>query len=109
MTTKQTAQNRWNTVVDVLEHRFHDADVQAARAVYAAVAAHRLKGQPVWPMAVAPPGSLKTEILDALNGLPNVHFIDSVTPNTFISGQIVEGPGGRAPSRAPDPGATARR
>ena len=99
MTTKQTAQNRWNTVVDVLQHRFHDADVQAARAVYAAVAAHRLKGQPVWPMAVAPPGSLKTEILDAMRGLPYVHFIDSVTPNTFISGQIVEGPqGGPAPS-----------
>ena len=98
MTTKQTAQNRWDNVVDVLQHRFHDADVQAARAVYAAVAAHRLKGQPVWPMAVAPPGSLKTEILDALNGLPNVHFIDSVTPNTFLSGQIVEGPSSRPPS-----------
>ncbi len=98
MTANKTAQRRWNKVVDVLEHRFHEVDVQAARAVYASVAAHRLKGQPVWPMAVAPPGSLKTEILDALNGLPNVHFIDSVTPNTFLSGQIVEGPSSRPPS-----------
>ncbi len=82
-----------------MQRRFHDADVQGARSVYAAVAAHRLQGQPVWPMAVAPPGSLKTEILDALRGLPDVHFIDSVTPNTFISGQILEGQqqGGQAP------------
>ena len=98
MTENRFAQQRWDKVRKVLERRFHDADVQAARAVYAAVAAHRLKGQPVWPMAVAPPGSLKTEILDALRGLPNIHFIDAVTANTFISGQIVDGPADRAPS-----------
>ena len=98
MTTNRFAQQRWDKVRKVLERRFHEADVQAARAVYAAVAAHRLKGQPVWPMAVAPPGSLKTEILDALRGLPDTHFIDSVTENTFISGQILEGQhGGQAP------------
>ena len=88
--SSQSGQQRWNAVVEVMRRRFHGADVQAARVVYASVAAHRLKGQPVWPMAVAPPGSLKTEILDALHGLPHVHFIDSVTPNTFISGQILE-------------------
>ena len=93
--SSKSGQQRWNAVVGVLEQRFHEADVQGARAVYAAVAAHRLQGQPVWPMAVAPPGSLKTEILDALRGLPHVHFIDSVTPNTFISGQILEGQQGR--------------
>ena len=96
MTANSSAQ--WDTVVEVMRRRFHEADVQGARAVYAAVAAHRLKGQPVWPMVVAPPGSLKTEILDALHGLPHVYFIDSVTPNTFISGQIVDGPAARAPS-----------
>ena len=81
----------WARVVDVMRTHFHKPDVQGARAVYAAVAAHRLNGQPVWPMAVAPPGSLKTEVLDALLDLQDVHFIDSVTPNTFISGQIREG------------------
>ena len=96
--SSQSGQQRWNAVVEVMRRRFHGADVQAARVVYASVAAHRLEGQPVWPMAVAPPGSLKTEILDALHGLPHVHFIDSVTPNTFISGQIVEGGEGRSPS-----------
>ena len=39
-------------------------------------------------MLVAPPGSLKTELLNALDGLPTLHMIDSVTPQTFISGQL---------------------
>ena len=85
------SQDRWDRVVTVLRTHYHEPDVQGARVVYAAVAAHRLAGQPVWAMVVAPPGSLKTETLGALQGLPNVHFIDTVTPNTFISGQIQEG------------------
>jgi hypothetical protein len=39
-------------------------------------------------MYVAPPGSLKTEILTALDGLPGVRLVDQITRNTFISGQI---------------------
>lgn len=89
----------WQRVVSVMQTHFHEPDVQGARAVYAAVAAHQLEGQPVWPMIVAPPGSGKTETLDPLQGLEGVHFIDSVTPNTFISGQIQEDKsGGRASS-----------
>src|SRR6185437_15022595 len=48
-------------------------------------------GPSVWPMLVAPPGSMKTELIDALDGLPSVHLIDRVTPNTFLSGQIKDG------------------
>jgi hypothetical protein len=39
-------------------------------------------------MLVAPPGSMKTELLNGLTGLPNVHFVDQLTPQTFLSGQI---------------------
>jgi hypothetical protein len=81
---------KWEAVVAALRKHFHQPDLQAARALYAAVAAHGLKGQPVWPMAVAPPGSMKTELLKGLDGLPNVHSIDAVTSKTFISGQIRE-------------------
>jgi hypothetical protein len=59
--------------------------------LYSAVAAHKLTGAPVWTMLVAPPGSMKTELLMALEGLPSVHFVDQVTPNTFISGFIDDG------------------
>src|SRR3954468_8896931 len=58
------------------------------RCRYAAVAAHDLTGQPVWPMAVAPPSTMKQELIRALDGLPLVHSIDEVTQKTFISGQI---------------------
>lgn len=78
----------WDQVVDVLHTHFHDPDVEAARVLYSAVAAHHLKGQPVWPMAIAPPSTMKTELISALDGLPSVFSIDSVTPKTFISGQI---------------------
>jgi hypothetical protein len=41
-------------------------------------------------MAVAPPSTMKTELIRALDGLPRVHSIDTLTPKTFISGQIRE-------------------
>ena|ERR1022692_2001486 len=62
--------------------------MQSARAVYAAVAAHRLMGVPCWLINVTPPGSIKTELIDGLKGVPGFHSIDKVTPGTFISGQI---------------------
>jgi len=81
----------WARIEQVLLEHYHDPDLQAARAVYASVAAHTLKGPPVWPMAVAPPGSMKTDLLAALDGLTHIHLIDRVTPNTFLSGQIKDG------------------
>lgn len=89
---RNSKQTHWEKVVQVLKKHYYEPDIEAARILYAAVAAHELKGQPVWPMAVAPPGSMKSELVSALDGLHNVHVLDSVTPKTFISGQIVEGP-----------------
>ena len=81
----------WAGVAAALRKHLYKPDVQAARGLYAALAAHSLPGQPVWPMLVAPPGSMKTDLLAALDGLPGVHLIDRVTPNTFLSGQIKDG------------------
>lgn len=39
-------------------------------------------------MGIAPAGSMKTEILKSLDGLPSVHLVDEVTANTFISGKL---------------------
>ena len=88
----------WRVVKDVLVKHFHKPDVQAVRAVLAAVAAHDLSGAPVWPMIVAPPGSAKTTTLQPLEALPRIHLIDKLTPNTFLSGQIADGPTQRKPS-----------
>src|SRR4051812_35127371 len=46
----------WVHVEIALYDHFYEPDVQAARAFYAAMAAHDLpRGQPVWPMVIAPP------------------------------------------------------
>ena len=79
---------RWEAVVNTLKTHYYEPDLGAARVLYASVAAHDLDGQPVWPMAVAPPGSMKSELITALDGMPNVFLVDAVTPKTFLSGQI---------------------
>jgi hypothetical protein len=78
----------WKAVEDALLSHHHKPDLQAAVAVCASLAAHRLKGAPVWPMLVAPPGSMKTHLLGGFDGLNGIHFIDQITPKTFISGQL---------------------
>ncbi len=87
-----TAQERhWQQLVAIVFEHFHDPDIQALRAIYAAVAAHGLAGASVWLMLIGPPGSMKTEVVTALEGIDGIHLIDELTPNTFISGQIQEG------------------
>jgi hypothetical protein len=81
-------ESKWAAVVRVLRKHYHEPDIKAARALYAAVAAHDLAGQPVWPMAIAPPGSMKSELITALEGMPNVFLVDALTTKTFLSGQI---------------------
>jgi hypothetical protein len=49
--------------------------------------ANFLPGDPLWLMIVGPPGSLKTELLNLLSGLPSVCVVDTLTPNTFLSGK----------------------
>jgi hypothetical protein len=78
----------WSEVEEVLRRHLHEPDVLAARGLYSAVAAHQLAGPPCWPMLVAPPGSGKTELVGALNGLPKLHLIDEFTLQTLISGQL---------------------
>jgi hypothetical protein len=78
-------EDHWAGVEAALEKHHHQPHLSAARVLYAA---HRLDGATVWPMLVAPPGSLKTELLNGLKDLPNVHFVDQLTPQTFLSGQI---------------------
>jgi hypothetical protein len=72
----------------MLRKHFYEPDLEAARILYGSVAAHQLTGQPVWPMLIAPPGSMKTELLKGLSNQKNVWVVDSVTTKTFLSGQI---------------------
>jgi hypothetical protein len=81
----------WAKVEGLLRQDYIDPDIDAVKIICSCVAAHRIgEHPPVWVMCVAPSGSLKTAILQSLDGLPTVHFIDEVTPNTFVSGRIPE-------------------
>lgn len=81
----------WDAVEEVLLRHAYKPDLQAVKVVYSSIAAHTLKGAPVWPVIVAPPGSMKTEIVNGMTGYPHVHLIDTLTMNTFLSGQIDDG------------------
>lgn len=83
-----SAAGNWQSVVKVFKRHFDKPDIQAIKAVYASFAAHSLQGQPVWPLLVGPPGSLKSVLLMSLDGLPETHIIDQLTPKTFISGFV---------------------
>ncbi len=75
----------WDEVEAALLAHYCEPDLEAVRAVLAAVAAHMLPGPPVWAMLVGPPGTLKTELF---NAIPRVRLMDTLTPSTFISGQV---------------------
>jgi hypothetical protein len=63
---------------------------RALHAVLSAVAAHYAGGEGVWLFVVDSPGSGKTEMIRALNGLQTVYPLSSLTPQTFASGKPVK-------------------
>ena len=81
----------WEGVVEVLNKHYKNPDAEAGRVLCAALASHALKQfSPAWCLAIAPPGSMKTDFLESFRGLPRVHFVDEVTANTFLSGKVDE-------------------
>jgi hypothetical protein len=61
------------------------------KVALATVAANRLPGDPYWQFLVAPPSGLKTEIITALNGVPEIYPLSSLTTATFASGFTIKG------------------
>lgn len=59
-----------------------------------------LDSKPVWMYIVGPPGSGKTEILQAFDGHKDIYSLSSLTGNTLISGKI-QGPKEGDPSLLP--------
>jgi hypothetical protein len=73
----------------ILEQHFENPEIEAAKVIFACVAAHRIVAHPqAWLLAIAPPGSIKTVLLESMLTLPSVHFVDEVTDKTFISGKM---------------------
>jgi hypothetical protein len=79
----------WDDVTVVLRRHYTNPDIEAAHVLCAALASHALKQfSPAWCLAIAPPGSMKTDFLESFRGLPGIHFVDEVTTNTFLSGKV---------------------
>ena len=56
------------------------------KLICATVIANQLPTDPVWLFLVASSGGSKTELLQALNKIPVIYPLSSLTPQTFISG-----------------------
>jgi len=56
------------------------------RVLLGTVVANKLKGDPVWLFVIAPPSSAKTELIRALDEIPETHPLSDLTAQTLISG-----------------------
>lgn len=73
-------------VVEAFRRWLYLPDARPLLAVLGAVAANRLDGDPVWLLLVGPPGGGKSEILQSLGGLENVHPAATLTEPALLSG-----------------------
>jgi hypothetical protein len=73
------------TVVTTFQKWLHLPDPTALLGVLGTVAANLLPGDPVWLLIVGPPGGGKTELLQPLAGLPNVHMTSTLTEASLLS------------------------
>lgn len=74
------------SVLDIFQRWLYLPDAGPVLITLAAVAANLLSGDPVWMLVVAPPGSGKTELLQPLSSLPNVHPAGTLTEASLLSG-----------------------
>jgi hypothetical protein len=88
---KSQSAGGFQAVADVLNKHCKNPDIEAARLLCSALAADAFKKYlPAWCLAIAPPDSMKTHLLEGFRGLPGVYFVDEVTTNTFLSGKVDE-------------------
>jgi hypothetical protein len=68
---------------------FTQPDIQALRIIACTSASHYLcpcDYAPTWLMLIGPSSSGKTAMLETLNKLPKLYRLNTLTPNTFLSG-----------------------
>lgn len=73
-------------VMTTFKQWLHLDDVGQIYAVLGAVAANRMEGDPVWLKVVGASSGGKTEVLNAILGLPDVHPAATLTEAALLSG-----------------------
>jgi len=61
-------------------------DMGGLHFALAILAGHRIGGDPLWGLLVAPPSGTKTEIIRALEAVPGIYPLSELTARTFASG-----------------------
>lgn len=87
----QNPQNPFEELCKLLYDTYLITDPGVIKLIAAVVIAHRLPADPVWLFLVAGSSGGKTEFLNALTDVPSMHPLDSITANTFLSGQQRQG------------------
>jgi hypothetical protein len=70
---------------------FYLEDDSVIPLVAAVVLSNRMPGDPIWCMLVGGSSSGKSEVLNCIMGIPFVHQVSTLTPNTLLSGASVKG------------------
>lgn len=73
-------------VTIAFERWLHLPDRAPLYAMLGTIAANKLPGDPVWLGLIAPPSSAKTELLNAVMGLPDIYEAATLTPASLLSG-----------------------
>lgn len=85
----------YNELAEHIQKYFYHPDLEALRAVFAAVHAHYADADPVWLFVIGPPGSGKTTVaINCISCLPDVVVASDLTPRSFLVGK----PGGKEKS-----------
>ena len=75
------------TVINLFHDTYLIKDLYAVKMLLCTVGSQWIKGDPVWVMIVAPSGGAKSEFINSVNLVPNVHPLSTLTGNTMMSGQ----------------------
>ncbi len=75
-------------LVAVVDSWLHVVDRDLLAVMIAVVVANMIEADPLWILIVAPPSSLKTELIRALGRLEQTHLLSNLTAQTFLSGKI---------------------
>jgi hypothetical protein len=74
------------TLITTYRKWLHLPDPGPVYFILGSVAANLMQGDPVWSMLIGAPGSGKTELLQPLSSLANVHFAGTITEPALLSG-----------------------
>lgn len=73
-------------IIFLMRKHYLIPDPGVIKVTLAGVVAHYFNTDPLWIFLIAPPSSMKTELISALNNIEDIYQLSSLTPQTFFSG-----------------------